>query len=251
MGLLPRGANTSGQAHFNDADLLVHQHAESARGRNICMIFQEPMTALTPVLTIGRQMTEAAVFIGGKTQRAAETRALEVLDQVGIDGGRLRLAQYPHELSGGIRQRVMIAMAMMNEPQLMIADEPTSALDVSIQARILDLLRDLKTERSLAMLFISHDLAVVRTIADRVVVMRAGHVLESGPTQAVLSTPRHPYTCALTAAAPVPDPVRRNGKLRPTGRVSKVCCWSTRAAARELLAPTRATGARLGMLDGY
>jgi peptide/nickel transport system ATP-binding protein len=172
------------------------------RGAAIGMVFQEPMTSLNPVLTIGAQVSEPLRIHHGAGQKESWAEAMRLLDQVGIaDAGR-RLKQYPHELSGGLRQRVTIAMALSCGPALLIADEPTTALDVTIQAQILDLLQRLQRERGMAMLFVTHNLGVVAEIADQVSVMYAGRVVESGPVAAVLTRPLHPYTRGLMAAMP-------------------------------------------------
>jgi peptide/nickel transport system ATP-binding protein len=173
------------------------------RGNAAAMIFQEPMTALNPVLTIGEQMTEGLLTHAPRTSRAAAARrAVDLLTRCGVDEPERRLPQFPHELSGGLRQRVMIATALMTGPRLLIADEPTTALDVTVQAQILDLLRELQRDLDLAILFITHDLALVRRFAARVGVMYAGRIVENGPTGAVISAPSHPYTRRLLACAP-------------------------------------------------
>ncbi|MFK8083795.1 MAG: dipeptide ABC transporter ATP-binding protein [Granulosicoccus sp.] len=214
MGLLPGGARTSGHAQFADGDLLVKAHAHASRGRNIGMIFQEPMTALTPVLSIGKQMCEASIIVGGMTPEDAQIRALELLESVGIEGGQSRLDQYPHELSGGMRQRVMIAMAMMQAPQLMIADEPTTALDVTVQAQILSLLKMLVHDRGMGLILITHDMGVVAEMADRVLVMKQGRTVESASVHSLFHAPIHDYTRELLAAVPRLD-------IEPSAVVSK------------------------------
>ncbi len=201
MGLLPRGACTIGQALFDGAELLPGG-AEAVRGRAISMVFQEPMTALNPVLTIGRQITESSVILGGVDQAEADARAAALLQRVGIDGGPARLRQYPHEFSGGMRQRVMIAMALMSKPKLMIADEPTTALDVTIQAEILDLMRQLVSETNMGLILITHDMGVVAEMADRAVVMREGRSVETASVTDLFAAPRETYTKALLAAVP-------------------------------------------------
>lgn len=179
------------------------------RGEHAAMIFQEPMTALNPVLTIGEQLIEGPLLHHPDLSReSAERRAIELLERCGISQAAQRLTQYPHELSGGMRQRAMIAMALMNSPRLLIADEPTTALDVTVQAQILDLLRDLQREFNLAILFITHDLTLVQHFAHRVGVMYAGELVETGPAYEVIAAPRHPYTARLVACAPALDTPR-------------------------------------------
>jgi microcin C transport system ATP-binding protein len=176
------------------------------RGDDIIIIFQEPMTSLNPLHTIGRQIGEILQLHGGVTGAAARARIIELLDHVGIPDPESRLSSYPHQMSGGQRQRVMIAMALANEPDLLIADEPTTALDVTVQAQILALLKEMQTRLGMAMLFITHDLGIVRKIADRVCVMKQGKIVEHGTVGEVFARPQHPYTRALLAAEPRPDP---------------------------------------------
>jgi peptide/nickel transport system ATP-binding protein len=173
------------------------------RGREIAMIFQEPMTALNPVLSIGRQVAECGTAHASSwTGREARRRAVAALEAVAIPDAARRYDDYPHQFSGGQRQRILIAMALINRPRLLIADEPTTALDVTVQAQILALLRELQREYGLAMLFISHDLAVVGQVASRVAVMRSGVIVETGTVRDVLTHPQHPYTRSLLAAVP-------------------------------------------------
>ena len=173
------------------------------RGRSLAMIFQEPMTALNPVMSIGRQVGEAVLAHAPRTpRRELRERVLAALHEVALPAPERRLRDFPHQFSGGQRQRIVIAMALINRPRLVIADEPTTALDVTVQAQILALLKRLRAEHGLAMLFISHDLAVVGQIADRIAVMRHGEILEQGPAHSLLTRPQHPYTQALLAAAP-------------------------------------------------
>ena len=172
------------------------------RGNDISMIFQEPMTSLNPVLTIGRQITETLTLHQGLDRAAADARAIEMLRLVGIPDPAQRLRQYPHELSGGMRQRVMIAMALACDPKLLIADEPTTALDVTVQAQILDIMRQLKSKTGAAIILITHSLGVVAEMAQRVVVMYGGRKVEEAPVGALFATPRHPYTQALLGSVP-------------------------------------------------
>ncbi|NNU79047.1 ABC transporter ATP-binding protein [Halovulum dunhuangense] len=213
MRLLPRGARVEADAMRMDGrDLMSmsdRQFADTIQGNRIGMIFQEPMTSLNPVYTIGRQMTEAAIRLGRMDAQAARDRAIRLLDRVGIPDPAARMGQYPHQMSGGQRQRVMIAMALMLEPDLLIADEPTTALDVTVQAQIMDLLADLRRETGMAMILISHDLAVVSHATDRVAVMYGGEILEAGRASDVLRNARHPYSAALLRAIPTIDGPRQ------------------------------------------
>ena len=216
MGLLPKPAGrvAGGSAHFQGRDLLKLNDRDMAdlRGNEIAMIFQEPMTSLNPVLSIGTQLTEGLVRHLGLSAKAARARALETLEAVRMSEPRRRLTQYPHELSGGMRQRVMIAMAMAAQPKILIADEPTTALDVTIQAQILELMMTLQRETGTAIIMITHDMGVVAEIADRVVVMKKGEAVESGDTAALFAHQTHPYTKALLAAVPTFS----NGAAAPT-----------------------------------
>jgi peptide/nickel transport system ATP-binding protein len=219
MGLLPVGAAaTSGEMLLGDADLLGMTRDElvRTRGRRVAMVFQEPMTSLNPVLTIGRQLTEGLEFHLGVSPARAEARAVELLGLVGLNAPQRLLRQYPHQLSGGMRQRVMIAMALTCEPDLIIADEPTTALDVSIQAQIIELMLEIKGRLGTAMLLITHDLGVVAELADRVAVLYAGHVVEVAEATELFDAPRHPYTEGLLAAVPRLDELvaRAPGSVR-------------------------------------
>ncbi len=211
VSLLPDSAIVSGSVTWNGRQMLGAPEPElrRVRGNDISFIFQEPMTSLNPLHTIARQVGESLALHQGLAGAAARARTLELLEKVGIRDAESRLAAYPHQLSGGQRQRVMIAMALANGPELLIADEPTTALDVTIQAQILDLLADLKAREKLSLLFITHDLTIVRRIADRVCVMQNGEIVEQGPTAAIFDAPQHPYTQKLIAAEARgrPDPV--------------------------------------------
>jgi peptide/nickel transport system ATP-binding protein len=210
LRLLPPSATVSGQIEFARADGvaedlvgLPEEAMRRHRGKSIAMIFQEPMTALNPVMKVGRQIAEALLaHAPGTSRRDVKERVLGAMREVGLTDSELRMEDYPHQFSGGQRQRVMIAMALINKPRLLIADEPTTALDVTVQAQILMLLKDLKREHGLAMLFISHDLAVVGQVADRVAVMRHGTIVEQGTVEQVLTRPQHAYTRSLLASAP-------------------------------------------------
>jgi oligopeptide/dipeptide ABC transporter ATP-binding protein len=217
LGILPRAARVpGGRAHFGGRDLLTLSDRElrRIRGAEIAMVFQDPMTSLTPVLTIGRQLREAIETHLGLDRKESEARAVELLDQVGIPSARSRIGDYPHQFSGGMRQRAMIAMALACEPKLLIADEPTTALDVTIQAQILDLLRTLVAERDTALILITHDLGVVAGMCERVHVMYAGMVMEEGSAESVFASPRHPYTLGLLQSVPRLD-TPRGRKLHP------------------------------------
>jgi microcin C transport system ATP-binding protein len=219
MKLLPYPAahHPSGSISFKGRELLTMPENEirHVRGNDITIIFQEPMTSLNPLHTIEKQIREILLIHQGLAGEKARTRILELLDQVGIPDPKGRLASYPHQLSGGQRQRVMIAMALANEPDLLIADEPTTALDVTVQAQILKLLKDIQKRLGMSMLFITHDLGIVRKLADRVCVMNTGKIVERGPVERVFTAPEHPYTRALLAAEPKPDPA----PPRPTAPV--------------------------------
>lgn len=216
MGLLARnGVRGARHIRFQGQDLLGLSEAALSRlrGAKMAMIFQEPMTSLNPAYTVGSQMAEVLRRHRGMSQKAALARAGEWLERVGITAPGLRLAQFPHQLSGGLRQRVMIAMALLCEPELLIADEPTTALDVTVQAQILRLMQELQREMGLALLLITHDLGIVARMAHRVSVMYAGEVVETGAVADVFGQPTHPYTRGLLDCIPVPGKVKRGQAL--------------------------------------
>jgi oligopeptide/dipeptide ABC transporter ATP-binding protein len=216
----PAGYHPSGSIEFLGRDLMRLPEAEKRklRGSAISMIFQEPMTALNPVLTIGYQLTEPLLQHQGLTQTEAERKAVELLGQVNIPDPEQRVREYPHQLSGGMKQRVMIAMAMACEPKLLIADEPTTALDVTIQAQILDLMKELQQKKGTAILLITHDLGVVAETTDRVAIMYAGRIVEMAEREQLLANPAHPYTVKLLQSLPSGD--QRNRALQTIeGRV--------------------------------
>jgi microcin C transport system ATP-binding protein len=204
----PAASHPSGSITFHGRDLLQlpEREMQKVRGDDITIVFQEPMTSLNPLHTIEKQIGEILLLHRGLTGAPARERTLEVLTQVGIPDPQTRLNSYPHQLSGGQRQRVMIAMALANEPDLLIADEPTTALDVTVQAQIIALLKEIQARLHMSLLFITHDLGIVRKIAQRVCVMKDGKIVEHGPVEQVFNTPQHPYTQALLAAEPRPDP---------------------------------------------
>ena len=241
MGLLPKPAGVveSGTILFDGRDLAGADHAtlRRVRGREIAMIFQEPMTALNPVHRVGRQLLEAlSLYEPGSSEQARVERAVGLLDQVGIPAARERLRDYPHQLSGGMRQRVMIAMALAGRPKVLIADEPTTALDVTVQAQILDLLRALQAEHGMAMIFITHDLGVVAELCDDVIVMYAGRIAERAGVRDLFRAPRHPYTHGLIRSLPTVDTPAKSMLAVIEGVVPKLtempsgCRFSNRCA---------------------
>ena len=218
MGLLAGNASVSGSARLGDTELLGNDRAalNAVRGSKLAMIFQDPMTSLTPHLRVVDQIGESLMRHRGYSKAQARSRALELLRLVQVTDAERRLDQYPHELSGGMRQRVMIAIALACDPEVLIADEPTTALDVTIQAQILALLAQLKRERGMSMVLVTHDLGVVAGIADRVVVMYGGRIVEHGSVKDILVSPQHPYTRALLASMPRIDEVG-NAPLQAIG----------------------------------
>ncbi len=222
LRLLPPTASISGRACFDGDDLLgvSARRLRQIRGNEIGFVFQEPMTSLNPVFTVGRQVEETLRKHRGLSRPAARKRAIELLDLVHIPAPERRVCEYPHQLSGGMRQRVMIAMAVSCEPKILIADEPTTALDVTIQAGILDLMRELRERLGTAIILITHNLGVVADIADRVVVMYAGRKAEEAPVGELFARPQHPYTIGLLGAIPLPGAASKQGRLREIpGRV--------------------------------
>ncbi len=210
MGLVDRpGLITDGDVRFAGKPLvgLAESEYQRLRGRELAMVFQDPLSALNPVQRVGEQIAEAVRVHGGR-RAAAKTQALDMLERVGVTPAARRARAYPHELSGGMRQRVMLAMALVNRPQVLIADEPTTALDVTTQAQILELVQTLQAEMGLALVIISHDLGVVAGVADRVLVMYAGRVVEEGPAERVFAKAGHPYTRGLLASVPWADDPR-------------------------------------------
>ena len=251
----PPGRITGGEILFGGRDLLQLSDAEmrEVRGGEIGMVFQEPMTSLNPVLTIGRQITETVEQHRGMDRTAAQRRAVELLGLVGIADAQRRLKQYPHQLSGGMRQRIMIAIALACDPKLIIADEPTTALDVTIQAQILELMRELQRETGTAMLLITHDLGVVAEIADDVAIMYAGRIVENGPVEAIFRDPQHPYTIGLMSSMPslagraqrlatIPGAVPPPQALPAGCRFSTRCPFANARCCAEVPAFTREPG---------
>jgi peptide/nickel transport system ATP-binding protein len=256
MGLLPDGAIVSGRALFDGRDLvgLGEAQMQRLRGDRVAMIFQEPMTALNPLQAIGRQIAEPLILHRGLARAAAAAEAVRLLDRVGLPDPARRARAYPHELSGGQRQRAMIAMALSCAPRLLIADEPTTALDVTVQAQILDLIADLRAQADMALILVSHDLAVVAQNCRRVLVMYGGVTMESGAAADVLARPAHPYTQALLDARPRVGAPRRErlraipGAASDAGAAGRGCpfagrCPLTIAACGEALPAMVAVGA--------
>ena len=239
LGILPRaGRVPTGQAIFEGRNLfdLNDKQLRTIRGTEIALVFQEPMTALNPVFTIGNQIEETLMVHGVARGQAARTRAVELLDAVSIPEPQRRVKDYPHQLSGGLRQRALIALALACNPSLLIADEPTTALDVTIQAQILDLLRDLRKRLGLGLLLITHDLGVVAEMADRVAVMYAGRIVEEAPVRDLFRDPRHPYTRGLLGSIPGGRPGSRlqaiHGTVPPIGHLPPGCAFAPRCPHR-------------------
>jgi oligopeptide/dipeptide ABC transporter ATP-binding protein len=234
----PPGRIASGRIMFKGRDLftLASREMQSVRGAEISLIFQEPATALNPVFTIGDQIAETLIVHRRATKREARTRAIELLQAVRIADAAARVDDYPHQLSGGMRQRVLIAMALACRPSLVIADEPTTALDVTIQAQVLDLLREMKAAFHLSLLLITHDLGVIAETADRVAVMYAGRIVETGPVRAIFHDPQHPYTRGLLASIPGGTPGRRlraiDGSVPMLGALPPGCAFNPRCPDR-------------------
>ena len=256
LRLLPPTATISGRARFDGDDLLgaSSRRLRRIRGNEIAFVFQEPMTSLNPVFTVGRQVEESLRTHLGLSRSAARKRAIELLDLVHIPAPERRVREYPHQLSGGMRQRVMIAMAVACEPKILIADEPTTALDVTIQAGILDLMRELRERLGTAIILITHNLGVVADIADRVVVMYAGRKAEEAPVHELFARPQHPYTIGLLGAIPLPGAASKQDRLREIpGRVPSLaelpnhCAFAPRCPraddlTRSEVPPLRAVG---------
>jgi oligopeptide/dipeptide ABC transporter ATP-binding protein len=234
----PPGRIAHGSVHFKGRDLLTltEREMQSVRGADISLIFQEPMTALNPVFTVGDQLRETLVVHGRARGRRAHERAIELLEAVRIPDAARRVNDYPHQLSGGQRQRVLIAMALACKPALVIADEPTTALDVTIQAQILDLLREMKSAFNLSMLLITHDLGVIAETADRVAVMYAGRIVEQGAVRDIFRQPQHPYTRGLLASMPGGAPGTRlraiEGTVPMLGALPPGCAFNPRCPDR-------------------
>ncbi|HXG55724.1 MAG TPA: ABC transporter ATP-binding protein [Vicinamibacterales bacterium] len=249
------GRIAKGTVSFNGRDLLTlgERDIQRVRGAEIGFVFQEPMTALNPVLTIGSQIEETLRVHGRATRRTARARAVELLDAVSVPEPHRRVTEYPHQLSGGLRQRALIAMALACEPKLLIADEPTTALDVTIQAQILELLRSMQQKLGLALLLITHDLGVVAEMADRVAVMYAGRIVEHAPVTELFAAPMHPYTQGLLASIPGGAPGSRlraiQGTVPPLGSLPPGCSFTPRCPHRFEPCPTAHPGDTVIQMD--
>jgi peptide/nickel transport system ATP-binding protein/oligopeptide transport system ATP-binding protein len=237
LGLIPQppGRIDGGTALFEGRDLLQASEAElrQIRGRDVAMIFQDPMTCLNPFMTVGKQLMEPLLYHKPVSKAEARARALELMEDVGIRDPQSTIDNYPHQFSGGMRQRVMIAMALINEPKLLIADEPTTALDVTIQAEILRLIAELQEKRNIGVIFISHDLAVVADIADQIVVMQQGRIVESGDRKGIFEHAQHPYTRKLLAAIPAGSKQPMSQQPEPLIRVQNLCTWFDQGKHKE------------------
>ena len=246
--LQPPGRIDRGEISFKGRDLrrLAEREMERLRGAELAMVFQEPMTALNPVFTIGSQIEETLRVHGRATRQSARQRAIELLDAVRVPEPHRRVRDYPHQLSGGLRQRALIAMALACDPDLLIADEPTTALDVTIQAQILELLRDIQQRLGLALLLITHDLGVVAEMADRVAVMYAGRIVEESPVRPLFTDPKHPYTRGLMGSVPGGAPGTRliaiPGTVPAPGNLPPGCCFTPRCEYRFAPCPTAHPG---------
>ncbi len=251
MGLLPENSFAEGDLRFKGRDLLTtdKESMRRLRGKEISMIFQEPMTSLNPVLTVGYQIGEVLTTHMGLSRKSATEKVVELLKAVSIPSPEIRLKEYPHQMSGGMRQRIMIAMAVACNPSLLIADEPTTALDVTIEAQILELMRNLREERNMAVLLITHDIGVIAENAERAAVMYAGRIMETSRVSQVLESPKHPYTIGLLESLPkqkgiplkpIPGSVPRPEELPPGCKFSDRCrymipdCRKEEPALREI-----------------
>jgi len=258
LGLQPHAAVVTGRAWFQGRDLirLSRRELQQVRGREIGVVFQDPLTTLHPMLSVGRQLTEHMQLHLGIDKKDAQERAVGLLREVRIPNAEQAIKGFPHQFSGGMRQRIVMAMALACEPRLLIADEPTTALDVTVQAGILELIRDLCKTRGMAVLIVTHDLGVMSSMADRVAVFYAGRIIESGPTRELLQAPRHPYTKQLLMA--LPDPERADEPLRPIGGTPATpfsrpsgcafhprCSWAVESCSVRVPALARVTADRL------
>ncbi|MER5770680.1 ABC transporter ATP-binding protein [Streptomyces sp. NPDC001985] len=254
----PKTAAVDGKIRLDGKELVgaPEKDLEKLRGNKVAMIFQDPLTALSPYYTVGRQIAEPYMKHTGASKKEAKARAIEMLDKVGIPQPATRFNDYPHQFSGGMRQRAMIAMALICDPDLLIADEPTTALDVTVQAQILDLLKDLQQEFGSAIIFITHDLGVIANMADDLLVMYAGRAVERGSVREVLQTPKHPYTWGLLSSMPrlggdldeplVPIPGSPPSLLNPPSG----CPFHPRCTFKEKVADGRCSGERPALADG-